>query len=226
MIPLKSLGLNGAERIVVNDGGTYDNMADEWEYGYLNRLRLWDSLPTAQSQPAELLIVVNGSGGWNDKRPIANSGVKQELAGLLRSQGVQYDVSTAHRRRALYAMFREAEAEGKGLDGLFAQITDSPYEVTDKFRSRAGHQPDDLARRADEARRYLDAQDGYNPDVWEHWVKETSGVPTTLAPLGPDVTTNLLEHGYVLTKINMYVLDGLGTLDQPTDRRRLQELCS
>jgi hypothetical protein len=226
VIPLGSLGLNGTESIVINDGGTYDNMADEWEYGYVNRRRLWDGLLAAQSDPAELLIVVNGSGGWNDRKPIARNGLKQELAGLLRSQGVQYDVSTAHRRRALNAMFRAAEADGKGLDGLFAQIADSPYEVTTTFRSRPGFEPDDLARRADEARRYLDAHDGYSADVWDQWVKDTSGVSTTLAPLGPDVTAKLLEHGYALTKINTYVIEGLGNLDQPIDRSRLRALCA
>jgi hypothetical protein len=76
-----------------------------------------------------------------------------------------------------------------------AQIADSPYEVTTTFRSRPGFEPDDLARRADEARRYLDTHDGYNTDVWDQWVKDTSGVSTTLAPLGPDVTAKLLELG-------------------------------
>jgi predicted acylesterase/phospholipase RssA len=226
VIPLSDLGLTGAGRIVLTDGGTYDNMADEWEYGYVNRRRLWDGLSIAQGRPAGLLVVVNGSGGWNDTKPIGSSGLQQELAGLLRSQGVQYDVSTAHRRRALNAMFREAEADGQGLDGLFAQITDSPYVVTRKFAARPGREPDELARRADEARRYLDGQDGYSEAVWEQWAKDTSGVSTTLAPLGPDVTAKLLEHGYVLTRVNMYVLDGLGSLEQPIDRTRLRALCT
>jgi hypothetical protein len=143
-----------------------------------------------------------------------------ELAGVLRSKDVQYDVSTAHRRRALAAVFRDHDT--RTADGVFAQITASPYEITEQFGNRTDDRIDDRCRRADEARHFLDQQ-GYTPDMWVAVVRKTSGVPTTLAPLGPETTAALLEHGYVLTMVNMYVMHGLGAL-RPVDRSRFTRL--
>ena len=58
---------------------------------------------------------------------------------------------------------------------------------------------------------------------WKSLARKTSGVPTTLAPLGLDITAALLEHGYMLTLINLYVLHGLGEL-RPVDRTRFGRL--
>lgn len=220
VIPLKSLGLSGDGRLVLVDGGVYDNMADEWEYGFISRARSWPAVRDAQARATALLLVANASGGWNDLKPIANGRMRVELAGVLRSKDVQYDVSTAHRRRALAAMFRDDD--DKTPDGAFAQITASPYDITAQFATRPGREADDISRRADEARQFLDSQ-GYTVDGWKQWARTTSGVPTTLAPLGRDTTAALFEHGYVLTMINLYVLHGLGRLT-PLDRGRFARL--
>jgi hypothetical protein len=214
------MGLTGAGRVVLVDGGVYDNMADEWEYGFTSRKKAWPELLHAQAEPASLLVVANASGGWNDLKPIGGGRLRLELAGVMRSKDVQYDVSTAHRRRALAALFRDDDA--KTFDGVFAQISASPYEITEQFGTRPNWTPDDRSRRADEARRYLDGL-GYTPDWWKTLVRTTSGVPTTLARLGRDTTAALLEHGYMLTLINLYVLHGLGELS-PVDRPRFARL--
>jgi hypothetical protein len=219
-LPLGDIGLQGTGRLVLVDGGVYDNMADEWEYGFRGRSKSWPALADAQPAPASLLLVGNASGGWNDFKPIKGDGVRVELAGVLRSKDVQYDVSTAHRRRALAAVFRDHDA--RTADGVFVQITASPYEITEQFGNRAGDHVDDRCRRADEARQFLDQQ-GYTPDTWAVVVRKTSGVPTTLAPLGRETTAALLEHGYVLTMINMYVMHGLGEL-RAIDRSRFTRL--
>ena len=219
-LTLGDIGLQGTGRLVLVDGGVYDNMADEWEYGFRGRQKSWPSLAEAQPAPAALLLVGNASGGWNDLKPIKGDGVRVELAGVLRSKDVQYDVSTAHRRRALAAVFRDHDT--RTADGVFAQITASPYEITEQFGNRTDDRIDDRCRRADEARHFLDQQ-GYTPDMWVAVVRKTSGVPTTLAPLGPETTAALLEHGYVLTMVNMYVMHGLGAL-RPVDRSRFTRL--
>jgi hypothetical protein len=220
VLPLSSVGLGGAGRVVLVDGGVYDNMADEWEYGFASRKKTWPSLTDAQPHPATLVLVANASGGWNDLKPIAGNGLRLELAGVLRSKDVQYDVSTAHRRRALAAMFRDRDA--KTADGAFAQISSSPYDIVEQFGTRPGFAPDDRSRRADEARGFLDDH-GYTAPDWETWVRTTSGVPTTLAPLGAETTAALLEHGYMLTLVNLYVLHGLGEL-RGVDRARFARL--
>jgi len=105
---------------------------------------------------------------------------------------------------------------------VFAQITASPYEITEQFGNRSDDRADERSRRADEARHFLDQQ-GYTTDMWTAVVRKTSGVPTTLAPLGRDTTAALLEHGYVLTLVNTYVMHGLGAL-RPIDRARFIRL--
>ncbi len=134
VLPLSALGLTGSGRVVLVDGGVYDNMADEWEYGFTSRKKSWPDLLKAQTDPAALLIVANASGGWNDLKPIAGGRLRLELAGVMRSKDVQYDVSTAHRRRALAALFRDDDA--KTFEGVFAQISASPYAITEQFATR------------------------------------------------------------------------------------------
>ena len=220
-IDLARLQVATTGRIVVSDGGVYDNMADEWEYGYQGRRRSWPELATVQSSPAEFVLIANASGGWNDLKPIAGNGLRLELAGLLRAKDVQYDVSTAHRRRALAALFRSTGRDG--VEGAFAQITASPFDVTEQFGPKPGWTPDERSARAVAAREFLLAS-GYTENEWEALARETSGVATTLAPLGGTITAKLLEHGYVLTMINLFVIHGLGEL-VPIDRARFTRLC-
>jgi hypothetical protein len=176
-----------------------------------------------QPHPAEVLIVVNASGGWNDRKPVGHGGFAQEFAGVKRSLDVQYDMSTAHRKRALYAMFRDADEDGKagaGLAGLFAQITDSPYRIITKCE---GHS-DEMGARARTARAFLDGC-GYTFDQWEGLTKQTRGIATTLAALGPADTAKLLEHGYVLTMVNSFVVQNLGKL-LPVNSAKFEAICS
>ncbi len=236
-IPLTTLGVHapvnrdgttaaGIDQIVVEDGGVYDNMADQWEYRFGERANEWTELDAVQPNRAHMLFVVNGSGGWNSAKPIGRGGLAQELAGALRAKDVQYDVSTAHRRQALYAIFRAAEnPKGEaGLDGLFVQIVDSPYRLPKILGTVRTGKREPLNLRADEAFVFLDNQ-GYNQDWWDQTVHTTSGTGTVLSALGVPVTSALLEHGYVLTMVNAYVLDGLGEL-RPIDRQRFTRLCS
>jgi Patatin-like phospholipase len=217
VLKTSSLGLtSNMERVVLVDGGVYDNMADEWEYGYASRMRTWPNLDLMQPERASMLVVVNGSGGWNDTQPVGAGSFALEKAGLLRSQGVQYDVSTSHRRRALYDDFTDDDDRMKGV---FAQITESPYELPKKFAAKGG---DERAARAEQAIAALNAA-GYTEVAWERVVADTSGTATTLAKLGVDRTVQLFEHGYVLTAVNLFVLHGLGSLPS-IDRGRFQRM--
>ena len=230
-LTIETLGLdarpNVPAAIVVIDGGVYDNMADEWEYNIVGRAKSWPT-PMSNVQPhaARYLVVVNASGGWNDPKPVGVTGLAQEIAGVSRAQAVQYDVSTSHRRRALNATFRTAEREHGGLDGVFVQITDSPYRLATLFAPKPDRTIDDIAERAAAAIAYLDAQPGYSEDAWRTLAAESTAVPTTLEALGGDVTAKLFEHGYVLTKMNLFVSDGIGSLDAPIDRSRLRAMCN
>lgn len=230
--PLHMSKDSGALHVVLNDGGTYDNMADQWEYGFANRVGRWPELVDLQSRVSRLLVV-NASKGWEKIDPVKSGGVSVEKAGLMRSQGVQYDVSTAHRRQAIYREFVEAERSGKGITGAFAQIGRSPFDVVDDFEDPEN---DDGSAsfaqrklRAENADKYLTAM-GYTRDWWTEKTALNAGVATTLARLngkkakGRNVTAELLEHGYVLTVINLHVLHDLVPL-APIDRARFSRLC-
>jgi hypothetical protein len=222
VIAQSTLSLPGSSPIVLVDGGVYDNMADEWEYGYKNRAMTWSGLDDVQPNCASLLVVVNASAGWDLLKPIKRGRLATELAGLLRSMNVQYDVSTAHRRRALMDRFRDDD-ETRLDGGAFVQISASPFDAPKKFAGSASLPRDEFTERAETAEKFL-RDTGYSPEWWEATVKETSSTKTTLATLGVDRTAKLLEHAYVLTRVNLYVILGLGELSTPVDRTRFTAL--
>lgn len=231
--PLAMSKDSGVAHVVLNDGGTYDNMADQWEYGHAGRSREWPQLAQLQ-RPVDLLVLVNASKGWDQVDPIRPSGRALELAGLQRSQSVQYDVSTARRRQALYREFVQADESRSGLTGAFVQISRSPYAIVEDFsRGDADGEPTALSgqrqQRAVAAGKFLDDL-GYSRDQWRDIAHANAAVPTTLARLdrrnaARSVTAELVEQGYVLTLVNLHVLHGLVPL-VPFERARFARLCS
>lgn len=209
------------DRIVVVDGGVYDNMADSWEYGFSNRAGRWPGLAGAQSAAARQLVVVNASSDWNSLRPMPSGGWRFELDALMRSKDVQYDVSTSHRRQALGGLF--TSAADSDLDGVFVQIKDHPYRLVDAFTAKPGWTPGDKNAWADEARAFLDRY-GVSQDEWKDIAAASSAVATTLKPLGTAVCASLLEHGYMLATANMHVILGHGDMTRTVDRDRFTRL--
>jgi predicted acylesterase/phospholipase RssA len=201
------LGLPNAatDAVVLLDGGVYDNMADEWEYGYAGRTKSWDQLTSVQPKGASFLVIVNGSAAWRALKPLGRATFARELGGLTRSQGVQYDVSTSQRRRALLDRFQDT---ADPLEGVFVQIDASPFTVVDQFRPWKGARGD-RARHADQV---LGAA-GHTRADWDAATDANSAVATTLAPLGGEVATRLRVHGYILTVVQLYVIHGLGDID-------------
>jgi len=210
------------DRIVVVDGGVYDNMADGWEYGFSDRAGRWPGLSDVQPCAARQLVVVNASSDWNSLRPMRSGGVRFELDALMRSKDVQYDVSTSHRRQALGELFTAPGDNGQ-LDGAFVQIKDSPYRLVDLYTLKPGWTAHDRNRWADEARSFLDRY-GVSAAEWSEITAASSAVPTTLKPLGTAVCASLLEHGYMLATANLHVIFGHGDMTRTIERARFTEL--
>jgi hypothetical protein len=221
--------------VVLSDGGVYDNMADQWEWGFANRqeaadrLGVGDLVVAAQPSAASHLVVVNASQGmggdadWVDTSP----GLAGELASVLRAKDVLYDVSTATRRHLLVDEFDRAHTHPDlgGLDGMLVHIGTSPYKLVDSFASRG----DERAARATAARDLLDhltdqeigspSTDQIRRAWWKDVAAENSTVATTLAPLehlkqrgGRGCSARLMHHAWVLTRITAFVLHDWGTL--------------
>jgi hypothetical protein len=63
---------------------------------------------------------------------------------------VQYDVSTAHRRRALLDRFRAGD-DTRLDEGIFVQISASPFDAPTRFAGSPGMPRDPFAERAEKA---------------------------------------------------------------------------
>lgn len=206
--------------VVVNDGGVYDNMADQWEQGFAERLKRLPELAEAQGAADELLVVNAGKAlGW---LPLGRtSAVGREARGLARTINILYDVTTSHRRQAIVRRF-EAASGRRDLRGALVHIAQSPFDIPKAF----ARSPDPLQRgRAGEALAFL-ATIGAAEGDWERRAQESPKVPTVLRALGP-VAVDLLEHAYLLATVNTYVILGLGDLSDPSrfERSRFEALC-
>ncbi len=200
------------DRVVLSDGGVYDNMADQWESGFTTRLTVCPPLREIQAA-ADVLVVANASGAWDWKPFKARGRIHRELLGLARDQGIQYDVSTASRRSHLITRFTGRDRGGKkGLSGVIVMIDRVPMTLAAPF-TRGG---DDIARRAVEAVAFIEAQ--HSEAEWEAISKRNAGVATTLGPIGKETVLDLMEQSYVATMVGLYVLHGIGAL-KPFPRR-------
>lgn len=193
------------ERVVLVDGGVYDNMADQWESGLAARLGVCEPLRSIQ-QPADVLVVANGSAGWGWSPFTATGRITRELAGLQRDQGIQYDVSTSRRRNQLIERFRVSRETGTGLVGVLVMIDRIPMTLAAAFAGGDG----EVAIRAREAVAFLDAQ--HSDADWKAMAARNSAVATTLGPIGKQTTLDLMEHAYTSTVVGLYVLHGIGSL--------------
>ncbi len=192
-------------RWVLADGGVYDNMGDEWEYGYPERAQASAVLPPDGA--ANFLLVANAGKdiGWQPFRRLGR--VALELTGLARDLDVVYDVSTSQRRRTLLRLFREAEEAGVGLVGVIAHVPTSPLDVCAAFTGDP-----DRGARAQEARIALN-------NMREHWSEiaaRNGNVRTTLAAITVDTTVELLLQAAALVTVSCYVVHGLGAAQPPT----------
>ncbi len=198
-------GLAAASRLVLNDGGVYDNMADQWEQGYDPRAKRLHLDPDGGA--TELIVVNAGKAmGWKTMRP--GRSLVGEAGALKRTVDILYDVSTAHRRQGLVRRFGTSDLLGGGLHGALVHIARSPFYTPQQF----GSSPDpDRRARAAEALGFLSAL-GADEAAWEQRALASPDVATTLGALGAATTVDLFEHAYYLTRINVYVILGRGEL--------------
>jgi len=198
------------------DGGVYDNMGDQWELGWSDRRDRvnaakpgfdFEALGTRQ---CDALLVVN-AGGHYQPGVLKGGGLRREVGVLMKDKSVMYDQTTAVKRRYLHDGF----VQGRPLRGAIIQIGQTPTTVPASMR--AGHAPPDLVQRAGEALRLLDQLAAADPGnasqtAWATTRDSNRDYPTVLSPVPLEAAARLMWHGYVLTRVNTYVLLGAGTL--------------
>lgn len=208
------------DRVVLVDGGVYDNMAEEWELSWPARSAL-----TRAAQPAaDLLIVANSGGALRDgwKR---SWWPKIELLGLARDQSIQYNATTAQRRRLLIRVFELAEVTNIGPVGVIAHIQTLPREIATTFaNATAGDEiaivaPTSWMDRKARALRIMPKLDELDQHTdWTALVDRNQRVPTTLTYLTTQTLGDLVHHSAVLVQTALYVVHGIGGVgDGPPD---------
>ena len=196
------------KRMVLSDGGVYDNMADQWETGRANR-PLGDD---GRFPAADELIVVNASAAATSLATKTKL-LGAELFGLKRPIDVMYDITTKMRRFELVEDWNAAARRGEGQQGTLVHIPQSPFVVAERL-ARIGT-PEQQAR----ASAVLPLIPG-SKEEWAATAAASTGVKTTLGKLGADVVARLLLHSYVLAMVNSHVVLGYPLLEFP----RLQDM--
>ncbi len=197
---LAGAGENPLTRLLLTDGGVYDNMATEWVLNLPSRARA-GAAPEPPPHPVDEVVVVNGSAGIGDgvnRRKSVTTPLLGEITSLLAVKDVLYDQTTAVRRRLLNARFRATEAGADRLAGGLVQIDSSPFELPKAF-ARGN---DAIARRAQAALGLLTEGEA----AWAAEAQASRSVKTALSKIPADRAARLLRHAYVLTMVNMHVL--------------------
>ncbi len=198
-------------RMLLTDGGVYDNMATEWPIRLDERLSEGGA-PTPSPGTFDELIVVNASAakGLLDRR-LLDVPLAGEFTELLAVKDVLYDQSTAVRRRLLDLRFHAGTGpRGRAIRGTMVQIDRSPTALPHGFAN--GN--DEYALRARAALATLAYR---SEQEWQADADANKALATQLSKIKPDVAARLMRHAYALTMVNAHVLLGypLSTIPEP-----------
>jgi hypothetical protein len=194
------------DRVVLVDGGVYDNMGEEWEFGWDSRVALYPQLAQVQ-QASDLLVVANASPRWLWKPFTARGLILREILSVAKSNSIEHAITTSRRRFDLLRQFN-AEESSSSRGGVLVMLDICPLDTCRAFLS----DPGDRGRRAAEAVAFLQS---YSSDAdWDRVRDANSKVHTTLAPLTPEATLRLLEHSFTSTMVGLYVVHGIGALQR------------
>ena len=166
------------------DGGIYDNMGSEW---LLNEKR---------TDKGVYMIVVNASRNLVTQRFPFYLPVIGELATLKREMDVQYDATTAPRRRWMRDLFRFGARTGT-LVAIDKRLTAWVRSFLDGPEPRRGRA---LAMKA-----VMDAAPGRA--AFASWPDTNSAVKTNLGKVRLGSARDLVRAGYLGTAIQTHILD-------------------
>ena len=190
-------------KMVLTDGGVYDNMGEQWARGFAERIRRCPNIGKGRVAPNRL-VVVNASARipWDRFRrqliPLVG-----ELLALIRVNNILYINTTNVRRQVIVESYNPADpTKAAGLPSVLVQIAQSPFRVASSFAK-------DKTAVGDRARAVLAfLQNGPSQDQWARIASDNSAVATSLSKFGPEVTARLIYQGYVVTMCNLHVLFG------------------
>jgi predicted acylesterase/phospholipase RssA len=191
--PFRMTGLRfggGAEKkvpktIQVVDGGVYDNMASEW---LLNEKR---------TSAAVYKVVINASRNLTERPGNFGIPVLGDVKAFLREHDIQYDATTAPRRRWLIDLFK-----ARAQRGTLVAIDGRPAAWPRSFLG-AG---DDRAARA--AALLQQIENAKAEETWKRWHTNNPAYATSLGRVPRDKAMDLVCAGYFATALQTHILDG------------------
>jgi hypothetical protein len=192
------------KKMVLTDGGVYDNMGEQWARGYLDRVKRCPNLAQGRLAPNQL-VVVNASARvpWSpfSSRLVPLLG---EITSLLRVNNILYINTTNVRRQNIVDSFNPADpTKAAALPSVLVQIAQSPFRVASSFAMDQS----DVGERARNVVKFLEAGPN-NKDQWSTIANQNATVSTSLSKFKPEVTARLIYQGYVVTMCNLHVLFG------------------
>jgi predicted acylesterase/phospholipase RssA len=174
------------KKLALVDGGVYDNMGSEWLFN------------SRRTSAGTYLIVVNASRNLGVRGSGYGTFGVGEIRVLLREKDIQYDATTAPRRRWLHQLFTSG-----GADGTIVRIDGNIREWVEAFAdARFGDKIGDRARGILAA---LDAAPAA-AEVLSRWETANPSVMTSFNKLKPGTAADLIRAGYLATAIQLHVL--------------------
>jgi hypothetical protein len=165
------------------DGGIYDNMGSEW-------------LINTVHTPADVYkIVVNASRNLAPRTGACGIPIIGDVRTLLRERDIQYDATTAPRRRWVHALFT-AKTSGT--------IVAMDKCITEWVRSFV-HGGDPRGQRAAAILAAIGSARAV--ETMEAWPNANSSVPTGLGKVSMQDAHNLVRAGYLATAIQTHILE-------------------
>jgi predicted acylesterase/phospholipase RssA len=205
------------KRLVLLDGGIYDNMADQWFAGTTKRLSGEDGDANSEARANRLrnvvalkenpheLIVVNASPAFERKEIEHAWWPWSEIQLLVRMIFALDDNATSLRRQMLIS----STTPGSERDSRTLVHIGTNPEATVRFVERSTRTSAEKKQRAATARRLLTTL-GTNigASKWADLVDRNKDVDTVLDPLGTACIADLVQHAYVLSAVQCHVFLG------------------
>lgn len=231
-ISARTVGFNQPrlDRMLLADGGIFNNMGDEWARLYVDRVRKNPHRRDMGPVP-DRLMVVNGSSSMTYRgryRPRPRSGTRTAhrpkkrllrlpyvLSSLPQIMRVLFDQSTAARRRYLIELFdlgrmntlhnnprAGANVRPWPRHGTLVHLNTPPTWPADHNTPPPGVDAKHFAEVAAQLRELPDFEE------LKRIVFSNEVLPTTLAALPPGSASDLMWHGYMLAMVNFRVFFG------------------
>ena len=201
------LGLTGGDAppkrfLPVTDGGAYDNMGSQWFTGLERRITRMTASGGAAATiagrltPPDVVVIANASGlGKTQWSPLVGIPLVGWVLGLLRIKTILYEQTTASRRTSLVN-------DRFGRDdppGALVHITSTP-DALPRFLDRTAPTP--------ATARALAALDALGVTDWPAQARQNAEVTTAFWPLPRTRISQVIQHAYLQTMVDMHVKFG------------------